>query len=248
LDAQEIAIRLGVAVLFGSLIGFERQWLQRMAGLRTNSLVAVGAAGFVVFSAMVSGDNSPTRMAAQVVSGVGFLGAGVILREGINVTGLNTAATLWCSAMVGTFAGAGQLAASGIAAGFVVLTNLFLRPLVRLINRQPHGAAEVETHYSVELRCQGDQEAHIRALLLQAASAARLGLRRLTSENRRHPPSHGQRPPCLGGPQRQRPRTDHRPHQPRTIRHRGALAGRAGGGGELKQAAAKNSSVPPRKA
>jgi hypothetical protein len=106
MEAQEIAIRLGVAVLFGSLIGFERQWLQRMAGLRTNSLVAVGAAGFVVFSTMVSGDNSPTRMAAQVVSGVGFLGAGVILREGINVTGLNTAATLWCSAMVGTFAGA----------------------------------------------------------------------------------------------------------------------------------------------
>jgi putative Mg2+ transporter-C (MgtC) family protein len=154
-----------------------------MAGLRTNSLVAIGAAGFVVFSTMVSGDNSPTRMAAQVVSGVGFLGAGVILREGINVTGLNTAATLWCSAMVGTFAGAGQLAASGIAAGFVVLTNLFLRPLVRLINRQPRGAAEIETHYSVELRCQGDQEAHIRALLLQAASAAGLGLRRLTSEN-----------------------------------------------------------------
>jgi putative Mg2+ transporter-C (MgtC) family protein len=188
MEAQEIAVRLGVAVLFGGLIGFERQWRQRMAGLRTNSLVAVGAAGFVVFSMMVSGDNSPTRVAAQVVSGVGFLGAGVILREGINITGLNTAATLWCSAMVGTFAGAGQLAASGIAAGFVVLTNLFLRPLVRLINRQPlnrqpRGAAEIETHYSVELRCQGDQEAHIRALLLQAASAANLGLRRLTSEN-----------------------------------------------------------------
>ena len=105
MEAQEIAIRLGVAMLFGGLIGFERQWRQRMAGLRTNSLVAIGAAGFVVFSMMASGDNSPTRVAAQVVSGVGFLGAGVILREGINITGLNTAATLWCSAMVGTFAG-----------------------------------------------------------------------------------------------------------------------------------------------
>ena len=87
MEAQEIAVRLGVAVLFGGLIGFERQWRQRMAGLRTNSLVAIGAAGFVVFSMMASGDNSPTRVAAQVVSGVGFLGAGVILREGINVTG-----------------------------------------------------------------------------------------------------------------------------------------------------------------
>ncbi len=183
MEAQEIAVRLAVAMLFGGLIGFERQWLQRMAGLRTNSLVAIGAAGFVVLSMNVPNDNNPTQVAAQVVSGVGFLGAGVILREGINVTGLNTAATLWCSAMVGTFAGAGQLAASGIAAGFVVLTNLFLRPLVRLINRQPRGAAETETHYSVELRCQGDREAHIRALLLQATSAAGLGLRRLTSEN-----------------------------------------------------------------
>lgn len=103
----------------------------------------------------MSGDNSPTRMAAQIVSGIGFLGAGVILREGINVRGLNTAATLWCSAIVGTFAGAGQLLASLVAGAFVVLTNLFLRPLVRLVNRQPLGAVEVETHYSVELRCQG---------------------------------------------------------------------------------------------
>jgi putative Mg2+ transporter-C (MgtC) family protein len=182
-EAQEIAVRLAAAMLFGSVIGFERQWLQRMAGLRTNSLVALGAAGFVVLSMTISNDNTPPQVAAQVVSGVGFLGAGVILREGINVTGLNTAATLWCSAMVGTFAGAGQLAASGIAAGFVVLTNLFLRPLVRLINRQPRGAAEIETHYSVEVRCQGDQEAHVRALLLQAASASGLSLRRLTSEN-----------------------------------------------------------------
>src|SRR5277367_4216842 len=108
---EQTALNLGFATLLGACIGFERQWRQRMAGLRTNSLVAIGAAGFVVFSMMASGDNSPTRVAAQVVSGVGFLGAGVILREGINITGLNTAATLWCSAMVGTFAGAGQLAA-----------------------------------------------------------------------------------------------------------------------------------------
>jgi putative Mg2+ transporter-C (MgtC) family protein len=152
-------------------------------GAATSALVSVGAAGFVVFSMTVAGDSSPTRVAAQIVSGIGFLGAGVILREGLNITGLNTAATLWCSAMVGTFAGAGQLVASAIAAAFGLLTNLFLRPLVRLINRQPFGAVEVETRYSVELRCQGQQEAHTRALLLQAAASAGLGLRRLTSEN-----------------------------------------------------------------
>jgi putative Mg2+ transporter-C (MgtC) family protein len=103
--------RLSVALALGSVIGFERQWRQKMAGLRTNALVALGSCGFVVFSAMV-GEGDPTRIAAQVVTGIGFLGAGIILREGINVTGLNTAATLWCSAMVGTFAGAGFWAPS----------------------------------------------------------------------------------------------------------------------------------------
>jgi hypothetical protein len=73
--------------MLGAVIGLERQWRQRMAGLRTNALVSLGAAGFVVFSATVSGDNSPTRVAAQIVSGIGFLGAGVMLREGVNIRG-----------------------------------------------------------------------------------------------------------------------------------------------------------------
>jgi putative Mg2+ transporter-C (MgtC) family protein len=90
--------------------------------------------------------------------------------------------------MVGTFAGAGQLIASVLAATFVMFTNLFLRPIVRLIDKQPLGAVEVETHYAVEVRCQGQEEAHIRALFLQAASSAGLGLRRLTSENLKDSP------------------------------------------------------------
>jgi len=102
----EPALRLGLALVLGSAIGIERQWQQKMAGLRTNALVALGASGFVVFSGLV-GEGDPIRIAAQVVTGIGFLGAGVILREGVNVHGLNTAATLWCSAMVGTIAGAG---------------------------------------------------------------------------------------------------------------------------------------------
>ena len=84
------------------------------------ALVALGSAGFVAFSSVV-GQGDPTRIAAQVVSGIGFLGAGVILREGVNVRGLNTAATLWCSAMVGTFAGGGFYALSLGAAVLVVV-------------------------------------------------------------------------------------------------------------------------------
>jgi putative Mg2+ transporter-C (MgtC) family protein len=154
-----------------------------MAGLRTNALVSLGAACFVAFSAITTGDASPTRIAAQIVSGIGFLGAGVIMREGANVRGLNTAATLWCSAAVGTFAGAGHLVEATIAGTLVVLTNLLLRPLVRLINRQPLPAmAEVETDYTVHVTCRSDGEAHIRALLLQGLVDA-LSLRRLESRN-----------------------------------------------------------------
>ena len=174
--------RLGLALVLGSAIGIERQWHQKMAGLRTNALVALGASGFVVFSVMV-GQGDPTRIAAQVVTGIGFLGAGVILREGINVHGLNTAATLWCSAMVGTFAGGGYWAPSVAAAGFVIVTNLLLRPLVQRLNSRVLTSPDAETYYTVEITCRGVDEAHIRSLLLHELSQAGLGLRRIDSED-----------------------------------------------------------------
>lgn len=95
--------RAAIALALGALIGAERQWHQRMAGLRTNALVALGAALFELYAVLLEGSNAvdPTRIAAYVVSGVGFLGAGVILRDGVNVRGINTAATVWCSARRG---------------------------------------------------------------------------------------------------------------------------------------------------
>src|SRR5215470_2607709 len=121
--------RLSLALLLGSAIGVERQWRQKMAGLRTNALVSLGASGFIVLGGMF-GSGGNIQIAAQIVTGVGFLGAGIILREGINVHGLNTAATLWCSAMVGAFAGGGFWVPSIGAAGVVIVTNLLRRPLV----------------------------------------------------------------------------------------------------------------------
>src|ERR1700731_5024315 len=134
---EQAAINLAVALGLSAAIGFERQWRNRLAGLRTNTLVALGAASFVVFAALVPGEGSPTRVAAQVVSGIGFLGAGLIFREGMSVRGLNTAATLWCSAAVGVLAGAGYPAYATLATGFVLVVNLLLRPIVMFINRQP---------------------------------------------------------------------------------------------------------------
>jgi putative Mg2+ transporter-C (MgtC) family protein len=183
MSPQDIALRLAVALILGSLIGFERQWHQKMAGLRTNALVALGAGGFVVFSAMYPTQSDPTRMAAQIVSGIGFLGAGVILREGVNVHGLNTAATLWCSAMVGILAGGGFWLPSALAGGFVIVTNLLLRPLVSRLNRRLITSSDVETHYTVEVTCKGSEEAHVRSLLMHGLSSAGLGLRQIDSED-----------------------------------------------------------------
>jgi putative Mg2+ transporter-C (MgtC) family protein len=179
----QAAVNLGVAVTLGGVIGFERQWRQRLAGLRTNTLVALGAASFVVFENLFSTEANLTRVAAQVVSGIGFLGAGIIFREGLNVRGLNTAATLWCSAAVGVLAGGGALPYAAIAAAMVIAVNLLLRPLVQRINRQPLTSAELPSGYVVNVVCKGDREAHVRALLLQGLSAGSIHLRRLDSSN-----------------------------------------------------------------
>ena len=174
-------INLVVALVLGAAIGFERQWRQRLAGLRTNTLVALGAATFVAFAALYPNDG--TRVAAQVVTGIGFLGAGIIFREGLNVRGLNTAATLWCSAAVGLLAGAGAWLQAALAAALVVGVNLLLRPLVQRISRQPLTSAELSGGYVVSVVCQGDTEAHVRALMLQGLTIGGLRLRRLDSVN-----------------------------------------------------------------
>ena len=178
----QTALSLGMALLLGGLIGFERQWRQRLAGLRTNTLVALGAASFVVFASLFPGEASPTRVAAQVVSGIGFLGAGIIFKEGLNVRGLNTAATLWCSAAVGTLCGAGFPAHAAVAAVFVIGVNLLLRPLVQLIERQPLRMTELKTRYVISVVCHGEVEAHVRALLLRELGTT-LHIQELESTN-----------------------------------------------------------------
>src|SRR6516225_3405891 len=109
MSLAQFVLDIGAAILMGVTIGLERQFGQHTAGLRTNALVCVGAALFVSLSGLTADTNSPTRIASYVVSGIGFLGGGVILREGMSVKGMNTAATLWCSAAVGSLAGAGFL-------------------------------------------------------------------------------------------------------------------------------------------
>jgi putative Mg2+ transporter-C (MgtC) family protein len=147
--------------------------------------VAGGATLFVLLSAhgFTGGDADPTRVAAQIVSGIGFLGAGVILREGLTVRGLNTAATLWCAAAVGSLAGAGlySIAVAGTVA--VVAVNIVLRPVGRVVDRRPDTGAETPTSYEFLAVTDDASEAHVRALLVQALARTDFALRSVTSTN-----------------------------------------------------------------
>ena len=163
------AVNMAVALSCGAVIGSERQVRQRMAGLRTNALVALGAAGFVIFSQLIEHDASPSRVAAQVVSGIGFLGAGIIFRDGFNVHGLNTAATLWCSAGVGLLAGVGAWPFALLLTGMVVFVNLGLRPLVKFLKRHTKAGVPVTRSYRVVLNCAGDKEAAMRCTACSTA-------------------------------------------------------------------------------
>ncbi|KYN88676.1 hypothetical protein ATY35_02270 [Vibrio cidicii] len=185
-NIQVFILPLLLAAALGALVGLERQWHQRMAGLRTNALVSLGAASFTLMSSMMEGDASPSRVAAQVVSGIGFLGAGVIMKEGANIRGLNTAATLWCSAAVGVMCGTGLWSGAVAVALMILLTNMALRPVVRVINQRPLAQVQqVECwwQYRLEVVCRDEDEAYVRALLLQGISSGALQLQKLESEN-----------------------------------------------------------------
>ena len=162
---------VGVALLMGVAIGLERQIHQHVAGLRTNALVCVGAALFVSLSRLMGDHDSPTRIASYIVSGIGFLGGGVILREGLTVKGMNTAATLWCSAAVGTLAGAGFPLHSLIGTAVILGLHLSLRPLARRIDARVHTAVDLETLYQIRISCREAQEGLIRTILLRHISS-----------------------------------------------------------------------------
>jgi putative Mg2+ transporter-C (MgtC) family protein len=185
MNYTDFVIRLFTALALGGVIGLERQWRQRTTGLRTNSLVAMGSAMFVMMGALISGPDSESRVASYVVSGIGFLGGGVILRDGLNVRGLNTAATLWCTAAVGTLAGCGFLTLSMAGTLGVLMTNLVLRPLAYRINRvsTESESEEQEILYRFRCTCRAVEEAHIRALLLQNVGRTPLALIALHSKD-----------------------------------------------------------------
>ncbi|BCK55758.1 MgtC/SapB family protein [Nocardia wallacei] len=181
----EMLARLATGVGLGVAIGLERQYRARMAGLRTNALVCAGATLFVLLSAhgFHGGTADPTRVAAQIVSGIGFLGAGVIMREGASVRGLNTAATLWCSAAIGALAGAGMYGTAAAGTVAVVAVNTALRWAGRAVDRHPDSGREQRADYLFTAVTDDAGEAHVRALLVQALARTDFRLVSVSSRN-----------------------------------------------------------------
>lgn len=171
-DFLDTLVSLTAAFVLGTLIGAERQYRLRTAGLRTNVLVAVSAAAFVDLAMQLADADGAVRVIAYVVSGIGFLGAGVIMKEGMNVRGLNTAATLWGSAAVGCCAGADMLAQAVTLTAFVLAGNTLLRPLVNAINRSPLDERASEATYEIRLTVDAVSMDAVRDLLVEKLEAA----------------------------------------------------------------------------
>lgn len=144
-----IILRLFVAAILGGIVGIERENQKRAAGLRTHILVSLGSALVMVTSEYLFNayngltDVDPARLGAQVISGIGFLGAGTIIKQGISVRGLTTAASLWAVACIGLAAGCGFYEAAVITAAIVFLTLVFLRKFENVLNRKSNATDEV---------------------------------------------------------------------------------------------------------
>jgi putative Mg2+ transporter-C (MgtC) family protein len=179
----EFALRVFVALIFGSLVGLERQWRQRLAGLRTNALVATGTSLFVLITPLIGGSVNSTQIVAYIVSGIGFLAGGVIFKERLSVSGLNTAATLWCTAAIGALVGYGFLIEATIGVLAVLTANVVLRPIVQRINRQSVDGTEVISSYEIRAICRQDVEEKVRTTMIGGVRSAAMSLLAVYSED-----------------------------------------------------------------
>lgn len=138
MDLWQFGIRIGAALLAGLLIGIEREIRNKNAGLKTNALVALGACVFVIISLSFRGEASVdiTRVLGQVVTGIGFIGAGVILHTGTTVRGLTTAATVWCSASAGCLAAVGMYEELALLTVVILFVNVVFGALDNYIDRK----------------------------------------------------------------------------------------------------------------
>jgi len=130
----ENILKLIVSLVAGAIVGAEREYKSKNAGFRTIILITVGSTLFTIISFSMAGSFDPTRIASNIITGVGFLGAGAIFREGLNVKGLTTAATIWIASAIGMAIGAGQYEFAGVVLLIVMLILLGFSPLQKIID------------------------------------------------------------------------------------------------------------------
>lgn len=176
MEIKTFLFRIIICFILSILIGFERQYRHRMVGLRTNVLVCIGAFLFVFMSFGIDVSDK-TRIAAQVVSGIGFLGAGVILREGNKIKGLNTAATLWCVAAIGILCASGMIIEAITGTILVLSSNIILRLIsLKIMNRLK---AKNKEKYTIRISCKKKHEEKVRKTTANTINKANLVLRSL---------------------------------------------------------------------
>lgn len=178
---QEFLLRIGMSFFLSFCIGLERQWRRRSIGLRTNVLVSIGAFLFVSFSVQTKATDI-SRIAAQVVSGIGFLGAGVILKDGSNIKGLNTAATLWCNAAIGTLCAAGLVIEATIGSLLILFANIILRYVTLKLNIINFKTIKYE-NYRLKVICDEEKEIIIRTLISQSIDKQDMVLTNIENNN-----------------------------------------------------------------
>ena len=172
MDLKTFIIRISICFILSILIGIERQYRHKTVGLRTNVLVSLGAFMFVSVSFDFS-NLDHTRIAAQVVSGIGFLGAGVILRDGNRIKGLNTAATLWCVAAIGVLTAFGMILQAIIGTAFILISNIVLR----LISHKIMDKVKIRENCIIDIICDIDEEKIIRNLVIKLTNKYNLTLK-----------------------------------------------------------------------
>lgn len=175
----DFMMRILLSIVLGFFIGLERQITGHAAGIRINVLISMGACLFLLFP-FLNGSEEVYRIASYIVSGVGFLCSGVIFKDGGTVRGLNTAATLWCTAAIGVLSSSGHYLFPIAATAILILSNLLFRPLALKV-KPVTGWEETEKLYRISVTCQEHLEAEIRLRLINGNSCKTLFLNHLDS-------------------------------------------------------------------
>jgi len=181
MELLDFASRIIIALLLGMFIGFERQLTGHPAGIRTNMLICLGSCMFLLFP-MIMGSNDIQRVASYIVSGVGFLCSGVIFKENGTVKGLNTAATLWCSAAIGVLSSSGMFSFAFVATFILLTANVLFRPLSQQIHPLEN-FNEDESFYKINIVCRESDELDIRSAILKETKDTKLILTELDTND-----------------------------------------------------------------